>query len=732
MWPKTLDALDPPWLVLGDGNMHKAAAARSNIRGSPKLASKPELLLTKLEESIGGLVPMYLDPETDDLKLVQNSNPIADAAEYLHDCAFSTGCQLLVGTTGSGKTRVLYKLMWTKKWVNYFTGSKRGNGGSIDMRLLISWAERLLSSPQVGVEESREQIEFATAMLVCFRTSVLVAALEKFPDMLPRHWAMMQLYPAEAFGLDVFSEFAQQLGSMEIKPPCEPRMQSLLWNVLDEAQAIDAIFPDRFPSRRIPGQFRSLLSPVAAGLASVFPERIIMAGTGLNARKAYDVAVSLSKDVGRTQVVALAGYFDHSQVRSMLGWAGLSLDESCSNVLGLTQAVADRIVGRARHWASMAEACLHIGCTPEAHLPIWTQVWSEMYRGMANVLRFKSIVGQKVLSMADEGLFAYVRNACAMPYVLGGSGRVDAKHLVDLLNVGVCALRSTGQGAEFVVAEPAVIRVFADAPKKVFEYMHTATATHSSVGYQLEDYIAICAGDVLEYLKLVFAGEEAAIEYRGKWMMGTERGDARLAVRAQLASAEEVGYLEQVLDRKVACAVFPGTSCGADVILSFWEEGTERVLVVLVQSRAGTAATTVAALDVLRYPYCQKRKEWRQARSNYEKEKAGSGAAAESLAKRAKSSPSEVLGNLDSPPPDAARRDAEAKLRALVTRPSTYVVRLAFKPMAGSSEADRTPRVVDAPNVVPALEIVVDKTNKRELRGMFPGLEELKDFKDHA
>ena len=682
-WPP-LSNLEPPFLILDDNNPHKSSVAAQAIRGLPHDSRVPSLLLTKLETDDDAELAEIDFGHGPSMSYTQGQR---SAVEHLSNSVNIAGVACLVGVSGSGKTRLLYQLAW-RRWVNFFVANTAGNGGAGDMALLEQAATRMGSS-STTVPSCGDALIRMTSCLVGFRIKFLEAALAHYGDALqPRHWAMMQLYPTAVLSEDPFAAFAASLGDVEKDPAVGGRyfyqlfqsQRKVKCNVLDEAQRFDDMLPGSFPSSQMGKPPKSLLGPVTEGLWMQGAAKPLLSGTGLRARNAYEIGAS-PKYGTITVVRCVTTYFDERRVKDMLGWSGVAVPPT-QDLEGAR--------GRARWWATLAEKCLESGLSLERCFADWEREVSDIPRVFLARLRNIDPATVQVnhthaATFSGSSVYDLLR-AGAVNYVLGGEGLLDTTEMEALISAGVSAVRRSTGGSRFVVDEPLVVKALVKDPWLEFEHMLQHSA--SGVGFEFEEYVVLKAESVLAFLTQKIAG--VAGDYAGEWkyMRGSS---GRVAVRA-LSDHAEAALLDEILRKRSSCAVLPFQTCGPDIVLVFWDEHSQRYLIVLIQCKSGKASTP-DAMKSLRHLYGRGLQEGTSSSSS----------AAPSLT-----------------------------LEDLLSSPNARLVRLVIKPLSGSR--DNAPRMYEdvANGVLRGLEVVVDASNKNELVGMEKGLASLAAFKADA
>ncbi|POG57753.1 hypothetical protein GLOIN_2v1737263, partial [Rhizophagus irregularis DAOM 181602=DAOM 197198] len=109
---------------------------------------------------------------------------------------------IVMGTSGSGKTRTLIELL-CKKYGIYFTGLVKENPGSGDLRMMIDHI-----FPRLKESLPKNDL-YATRYSKCLlfaRIYTLNYILENYGKINPCNWAILQLCPTVFFDYDIFEE----------------------------------------------------------------------------------------------------------------------------------------------------------------------------------------------------------------------------------------------------------------------------------------------------------------------------------------------------------------------------------------------------------------------------------------------------------------------------------------------------------------------------------------------
>ena len=670
-WPDDVSSFEPKPVLLEDSNPHKSSAMAKGVMGSFLDRTKPEYLLTGLKEpTMATLVALEVDGTS------VTSSRLANVSEFEN-----WGCSILVGTSGVGKTRLMYEIA-AKHWVALFTASRKGNGGSSELEQILKWAKEQRPSDPSAEGPSAfvigNSVLRRTRLAVAFRVLLLEVAKEKYGEAFePMHWAMMQLYPEVILGADPFFDFdflGQNVEEGEVLRASNslPRFKFV---ILDEAQEADKVLPDFFPGTR--GVKRSVLRPVVEALAET--HKVILCGTGLNVVDVYEVAGSPIKYGVGVRCFGLATLFDAKQVGAQLIKSGVAISASLDT--------CETFVGRGRHWAYLAQAALYQGKSPDDVCSKVTDAFIEKYKSALSDLTMIPMDQPRRRSPSPAGLkdLRYLLREVALGYMLGGPNVVPPPNIAEALQIGVCAFQRLGNKTELVIAEPLVVRGFGNNPSADFE--HFLTGSHAQIGFEFELYLV---ANQEAFVTLVnasakeVANKPGGDKFQGTWALGKPDVDGRMAVRAQ-KDGDEPRILEEIIKRKSWCAVLPGNRMGPDLIFLMWDG--EKWILVFVQSKSGGAGTEEARRS-LTQPY----------------------------AGRSKNARGVVPDDL---------KPASERLKTLLAAPNARLVHVVVKPLTAS----KSPEIAATRVENGILTVVVDKNSLGKLEALKNGFDSIRRFK---
>ena len=116
-------------------------------------------------------------------------------------------CLIVLGTSGSGKTRTLIELL-CRKYGFYFTGLTQENPGSRDLSTMINHLHPRLKDSLI--HNDIYTMRYSKYLLLA-RIYTLNYILEKYGKISPYNWAILQLCPTFMFdNKDIFNEITEK------------------------------------------------------------------------------------------------------------------------------------------------------------------------------------------------------------------------------------------------------------------------------------------------------------------------------------------------------------------------------------------------------------------------------------------------------------------------------------------------------------------------------------------
>ena len=582
-----------------------AAVRDAQVYGSFRDRNKPDFLLTEMMRTLRG------EPDSTELAMYQYQpsadEPITFSRQIKHDELLMYDTVILIGTSGAGKTATSLRLA-AKEFTVLLVCDPKGNGGSSDLREIIAGAEKVYQESEKNVLLVEDYVLANLAKLLWFRMRMLKECRLRFPELEPLHWAMAQLYPAQIFGSDVFQVFRHtSTEKLNALPALDGVFQ---WIVLDEVQVVDSKLSGAFRSKT-PGKVarRSLLAPFTLHISPLRLKKLLC-GTGLSASSVTETRVSPIKTSARTVVVGVSTSFDKETVDNVLErWGiprgiGATIEER-SNACAL-------FTGRPRHVDYLASEII----SSDGKIPGQAALrLKEYYTDALFKLRGKAPKAPGNRSKPDPGddLFSLLRDA-ALDFVLGHQGVVLMGGLL-AVQYGVCSLapcnprKRQRYDGNSVIAEPLVIRAFAEPMVEVFERLLLKEKTDSGIGYALEDYLALRCDSILSAVRIAATKGTSELNlpchnFARDWRYRGGEYFPQIVERF-VGPGEEMTILQKWLDLKRSGVIMPVTDHGADLIVLAWSQDVP--LVVLVQSKSGRAPSTPEALLTLQLPYTTNR-----------------------------------------------------------------------------------------------------------------------------
>ena len=122
---------------------------------------------------------------------------------------------ILAAPSGSGKTRAVLEHL-SLNWGLYFVTTTEGNGGSEDFSHVIgAIMKQCRDAPDIDGEVV---VWNKCSKLVYVRLLILSRLLSVKPDLTPFEWLVLQLYPNNYFGKDVFSLASSNVLELDVGP----------------------------------------------------------------------------------------------------------------------------------------------------------------------------------------------------------------------------------------------------------------------------------------------------------------------------------------------------------------------------------------------------------------------------------------------------------------------------------------------------------------------------------
>ncbi|RGB27938.1 hypothetical protein C1646_717346 [Rhizophagus diaphanus] len=221
-----------------------------------------------------------------DLPVTNGDNGFTDTTD-LERRSQKKDIMIVLGTSGSGKTRTLIELL-CKKYGFYFTSLVKENLGSCDLLMMIDHLFPKLKSSLV--QNDAYAIRFSKCLLFA-RIYILHYILETYGEISPYNWAILQLCPTVFFNSDIFEEITLEFRKVPeqyfdenfrklIREILFLVNQKRLPVILDEAQELIDRFYNKFSSTTKEDETRSLYSVVIRTF-TFSGTCVIPSGTGL-------------------------------------------------------------------------------------------------------------------------------------------------------------------------------------------------------------------------------------------------------------------------------------------------------------------------------------------------------------------------------------------------------------------------------------------------------------------
>ncbi|CAB4484779.1 unnamed protein product [Rhizophagus irregularis] len=232
-----------------------------------------------------------------DLPTINGNDGLTDTT-VLEDLSQIKEIMIVMGTSGSGKTRTLIELL-CKKYGIYFTGLVKENPGSGDLRMMIDHI-----FPRLKESLPKNDL-YATRYSKCLlfaRIYTLNYILENYGKINPCNWAILQLCPTVFFDYDIFEEITSEFRKIS-EQYLDDNLRKLIRNIsllvnqkrlpviLDEAQELIDRFQNKFTSTTDKDKSRPLYSLVIRAF-TISGICVIPSGTGLTMKSVLDITGS--------------------------------------------------------------------------------------------------------------------------------------------------------------------------------------------------------------------------------------------------------------------------------------------------------------------------------------------------------------------------------------------------------------------------------------------------------
>ena len=289
----------------------------------------PQPLVSKLPDLDAGSPGL-----TDDFLFKQISNS-------------SNRISVLLDVSGSGKTRHLYEALCLR-FGFYFVGKNSGAGGSGDLNQLCQSIISVAKfSPRWDIEDF---VEIQFTILIYSRWLLYCRINELFGGSLsPKQWLLMQAYPQEIFGRDIFANLMlplMHIPSSRFFLPSDIPGDTLVF--LDDAQSLptDPIFHDYRSQFILDETLSTILSAFVSLVREKTVYQMVVAGTSVSFNSILETrSLGGCDKMISLKIRNLDGFYTRQQIASCLRtflFAELAENE------GALQYLFDRVRGRAR------------------------------------------------------------------------------------------------------------------------------------------------------------------------------------------------------------------------------------------------------------------------------------------------------------------------------------------------------------------------------------------------
>lgn len=511
-------------------------------------------------------------------------------------------CVTLLAPSGAGKTRKLYELLSSKLglFIPYKVANDKNDGSTALSSVLsllkgdraIDWATE--EPPASVYEARREKATFATYCVLIAYSSIFDALQKRFAPT-PLQWLLLQLFPIELLGRDVFDALACKLYAS-----CNPREvlsfyipSKKFFYVIDEAQMLGTLLPKKFMTvherTRTSNGLRPVLSPVLGAVKVATSSLPIIAGTGLTLIDEWK-SISSAMGVEADYIFTDFPMLDYEQVFDMLQ-RFLVAD------VPILEHAAKWLVGRPRWVMEFISKAIEdnkpvgpylqryvsrLTTTGSPDLPARTPLAGLERLGKKSVQ--VSVMGEEELETNPHGSF--LRNAFLLS--MGVPSKPVKSRL--LLEFGLGFPDPEDVTKSMVQLEPLILEtarlVINKTPKFGIEFLQAVWEDPSAVGNRFEFVSATrlfksFTSQALEQHPLLL-GATLPDEFKGEW-----QGADPMYLYGKVARS--TSQQKQFYEPYPESIFFPDIFAGPDTILTLIKPGSSAVLTVFIQYKVKTA-----------------------------------------------------------------------------------------------------------------------------------------------
>lgn len=296
-----------------------------------------------------------------------------EAYKYIHHHQLNAPIGLFA-VSGAGKTRTIFEYL-SHNFGFFFVADTKNNPGSMDFSLFLQRCQDLKKckakeEAELQLEQSEANLYAVRKLLIsmlCVRQAVFTyvdrkfrakSANDKEEGLTPYGWLLLQLYPSEFLGCDIFQDLLREClkrgGCEEMAKATNTKQRCFV----DEAQLLNGMMTDRFVSSK-GDEKRSIYSAIVKGLCYWAVEGSItypcFSGTGLS----LDMCAAETKSV-MVKPATHEDFFSGLDPMSAEHVAEYMKSFLCFELVGkdLLKHVAEWLRGRPRWTASFLETFL--------------------------------------------------------------------------------------------------------------------------------------------------------------------------------------------------------------------------------------------------------------------------------------------------------------------------------------------------------------------------------------
>ncbi|CAG8749792.1 33983_t:CDS:2 [Gigaspora margarita] len=509
-------------------------------------------------------------------------------------------CLVVMGTSGSGKTRTLIEFL-CKKYGFYFIGTTMGNPGSNDLHNMVQYMSSKLTRTS-STDNDAYALRFCKCMLLA-RIYLLNYIFEKYKKISAYNWTFLQLFPTYFFeDVDIFDELTFEFRKTS-EDFLDDSIQSLILKIrkftnqirlpiiLDEAQVIIDQFEDKFTSSTNSEVTRPLYSIVIRAF-TMRHVCVIPSGTGLTMKSVINLTgsgVVKGRNWNNQMVIIKNGFDSIDKVRNFLSKFGFPCDDH--------QNILQWLVGRVRFTASFAEEWLSTDCSISELFDWFKRKYTDPNSDKSIMIKIikrtdnESVRKRIRESLLEEGasdfdIISLLERIVAKIWYTGCSSILAQESALTLFEYGIALLeRSSFGDLQICVYEPLVIysaleyfQKYKDLSFHILDIMSEVSYSPSSMGILWESLIPDAITKLFQNNAHVF---KRPLPYKD-WEI-YQPPNSKPCVLAMRNSSNY--NLPDFLENPIAPFFYPENTAGPDVVTVVCPVNSDKKYLVLTQAK---------------------------------------------------------------------------------------------------------------------------------------------------